>query len=224
MDQLSANLAALFDDSQKSLTQKAYDHILDSLMKRLIPAGTVLQERRLAQMLDISRTPVREALNRLVSDGLVIRKPGRVLVVTEMSVRELIETLHVRQILEVESVSLACGRMTPAELDALEADIGAILDEHKPNAEADWELDTRLHQGIARASGNAVLATQIANLRRKTFMFNLHRVPERFEIGHREHLAIIAALRRQDREAARDAVRVHIENVKQSIIRRLSDI
>jgi DNA-binding GntR family transcriptional regulator len=167
---------------------------------------------------------VREALNRLESEGFVTRKAGRILVVTELSTRELIETLHVRQVVESESIALACGRISPLELDALEAAVRAILDCAEPSAEADWEVDCRLHGAIAQASGNSVLADLISNLRRKTFMFNLHRVPERFEVGHREHLAIIDALRREDREMARAAIRTHIENVKLSIIRKLSDI
>lgn len=224
MNEPISNLAALFESPQKNLTQKAYDLLLDSLMKRQIPSGSVLQERRLAEMLEISRTPVREALNRLESEGFVTRKAGRILVVTELSTRELIETLHVRQTLEGESIALACGRMTAPELDALEGTVRGILESVSPSAEEDWEVDTHFHQGIAQASGNSVLSELISNLRRKTYMFNLHRVPERFEAGHREHLEIIDALRRHDRDAARAGIRTHIENVKQSIIRKLSDI
>jgi len=224
MTQADPTFAPLFENPQRSLTQRAYDLLLDSLMKRRIPAGSVLQERRLAEMLQISRTPVREALNRLESEGFVTRKAGRVLVVTELSTRELIETLHVRQILEAESVALACGRIATEELDLMQAAVEHILGQPSPSAEDDWEVDSRFHQGIAQASGNSVLADLICNLRRKTYMFNLHRVPERFEVGHREHLDIIAALRRHDREAARSGIRAHIENVKQSIIRKLSDI
>ena len=94
MNDTSPDLASLFDHPQKSLTQKAYDLLLESFMKRQIPSGSVLQERKLADMLRISRTPVREALNRLESEGFVTRKAGRVLVVTELSTRELIETLR----------------------------------------------------------------------------------------------------------------------------------
>ncbi len=224
MPQTEPILAPLFESPQRNLTQKAYDLLLDGLMKRRIPAGAVLQERRLAEMLDISRTPVREALNRLESEGFVTRKAGRVLVVTELSTRELIETLHVRQIVETESIALACGRIAPAELDVMQAAIEGILGQSAPSAEDDWEVDSRFHQGIAQASGNSVLADLICNLRRKTYMFNLHRVPERFDVGHREHLEIIDALRRTERDAARAGIRAHIENVKLSIIRKLSDI
>lgn len=175
-------------------------------------------------MLDISRTPVREALNRLESEGFITRKPGRLLVVKEVSTRELIETLHVREVLEVECVGLATGRIDPGILDAVETAITTLLARGQPSAEEDWEVDCRFHAMISTASRNCVLAGLIADLRRKTHMFNLHRVPERFEIGHREHLTIIVALRDKDREAARHGIRTHVENVRLSIIRKLSGI
>lgn len=214
----------LLDPARKALSQMAYDRLLDQLIKRELPVGAVLQERRLAEAMDISRTPVREALNRLESEGFVTRKPGRLLVVKEFSTRELIETLHVRQIMESEAIGLATPRIPVDELDAVEADINELLASPHPSAEADWAVDSRLHRMVAAHSGNAVLAGMIEALRVKTYTFNLDRVPERFEIGHREHLVMIDALRRRDREAARTAIQQHIENVKQSIILKLSSI
>lgn len=210
--------------SEISLSQMAYDRLLERLITREIPVGSVLFERRLADSLEISRTPVREALNRLESEGFVTRKPGRVMVVKEFSARELIETLHVRQILEVESVRLATGRVPAEELRSVAEAIEAILAAKAPSADEDWAIDCRFHDMIAAHSGNAILAKMIHDLRLKTHMFNMERVPERFEAGHREHLAIIAALDRQDRDAAQAGIHEHIENVKKSIIRKLSEI
>jgi len=212
------------EDRDERLSQRAYNELLDRLLKRKIPVGSVLQERRLAESLDISRTPVRDALNRLESEGFITRKPGRVLVVKEFSTRELIETLHVRQLMETESVSLATGRIPAAELDEAESAIRGLLAKAEPSADEDWEVDNRFHRMIAERSGNAVLAKLILDLRMKTHMFNMDRVPERFEIGHREHLAIIDALRGGDRDAARAGIQTHIENVKLSIIEKLRSI
>lgn len=217
-------IAAPPEEREESLSQMAYNALLDQLIRREIAVGSVLQERRLAEALAISRTPVRDALNRLESEGFITRKPGGVLVVKEFSTRELIETLHVRQILETEGARLATGRIPVAELDEVEAEIRALLAAPAPNAEKDWEVDSRFHSMIAARSGNAVLAKHIHDLRLKTHMFNMDRVPERFEIGHREHLSIIDALRREDREAARAGLYAHIENVKLSIIEKLRAI
>lgn len=216
--------AGPLEEREESLSQMAYNDLLDRLIKREIPVGAVLQERRLAEALAISRTPVRDALNRLESEGFITRKPGGVLVVKEFSTRELIETLHVRQVLEMEGVRLATGRIPASELDEVEAAIRALLAAEEPSAEEDWEVDSRFHRMVAEKSGNAVLAKHIHDLRVKTHMFNMDRVPERFEIGHREHLAIIDALRHGDRDAARAGIQAHIENVKLSIIEKLRTI
>lgn len=209
------------DDREKSLGQTAYDSLLDRLIRREIPIGAVLQERRIADILEMSRTPVRDALNRLESEGFVTRLPGGVLVVREFSTRELIETLHVRQILEVESVRLAAGRIPASELDAVEAEIRVLLAAPAVDAERDWAVDSRFHAMIAGYSGSAVLAKLIHDLRLKTHMFNMNRVPERFEIGHREHCAIIESLREGDAGSASEWIRLHIENVKQGILEKL---
>ncbi|CAJ0994015.1 hypothetical protein SODG_004484 [Sodalis praecaptivus] len=81
-----------------------------------------------------------------------------------------------------------------------------------------------MHQALAYYSGNALLMQYIESLRLKTRMFNMRQVPERFIKGHHEHLAIIASLRANDAEAARAAVANHIDNVRNSIVKRLSQI
>lgn len=209
------------DERGKSLGQKAYDTLLDKLVRREIPVGSVLQDRKIAEMLAISRTPVRDALNRLESEGFVTRLSGGGLVVKEFSTRELIETLHVRQILELESIRLATGRIPLAELEEIEGAIRQLLAADAPDSEDNWMIDSRFHGLIAHYSGNAVLAKHISDLRLKTHMFNLDWVPERYPAGNREHLAMIQALKRGDSEAARHAMQAHIENVKRSIIEKL---
>lgn len=209
---------------EQSLGQMAYDRLLDMLMRRDLPAGTVLHERRLAEMLDISRTPTREAMSRLETEGLIERQPGGMLVVKEFSLRELIEILHVRRLLERESVALATGRIPGAVLEDLRARIEDLMAAGDPDAPGNRELDRRFHELIADSSHNALLAKTIKDLRRKTQMFNLSRMPERFEAVHREHLAVLAALRAGDASGAADAIAAHLENFKQGIIRRLSEL
>lgn len=214
----------LLGEERQSLSERAYDRLLDLLLSRQIPLGAVLQERRLAEMLEVSRTPTREALYRLESEGFVTRKPGRILIVKEVSVRDLIEILHVRRVLETESLALALGRIPAEELDGIEQAIHDLLASVDPSAGNDWQVDDRFHGMIGQFSGNTVLAKTIQDLRLKTRMFNRQRVPERFEAGHREHLAIIEALRARDLERARAGIQLHIDNVKASIIKKLSEI
>ncbi|MEN3259423.1 GntR family transcriptional regulator [Sodalis endosymbiont of Spalangia cameroni] len=214
----------MMGEREQNLSVKAYDVLLNMLINRELPVNTVLQERRLAEMLTISRTPVRDALNKLENEGFIGRSGGRTLVVKEFSIRELIETLHVRRTLEAEAARLAAGRVPAATLDAIEEGINALLAAADPSPQQDWQIDSQLHQALAHYSGNALLMQYIESLRLKTRMFNMRQVPERFIKGHHEHLAIIAALRANDAEAARAAVANHIDNVRDSIVKRLSQI
>jgi DNA-binding GntR family transcriptional regulator len=212
------------DEKSNNLGETAYERLLDMMIKRELAANMVLQERPLADFLKISRTPLRYALNRLENEGFLDRTPGRALVVKAFSIRELMETLHVRAVLEMEAAKLSAGRIPADELDAIERDVQAILIAENPSAEEDWEVDSRFHNMMARHSGNSVIASMIETLRLKTHMFNLYRVPERFAVGHREHLAIIDALRRKDTIGAQQGILSHIENVKSGIIAKLSEI
>jgi DNA-binding GntR family transcriptional regulator len=160
------------------------------------------------------------------------------LVVRQFSIRELIETLHVRRTLEAEAARLAAGRVPAAELDELEASVRRLLAAEVPDAEEDWIVDSKLHQMISHYSGNLLLTQYIETLRLKTRMFNLSVAPERFEsahhehlaivqalkVGYQEHLAIIAALRSGDANTAQSAAAAHIDSVRQGIISRFSQL
>ncbi|MFD2239268.1 GntR family transcriptional regulator [Aureimonas populi] len=216
--------SALPREGDGQLGERVYQTLLDMILQRKLPSGSVLQERRIAESLGVSRTPVREALNRLETEGMASRDAGRILVVRGLSTREVIEALNVRRILEGEAAALAAGRIPAAELDAAESAIARLVAKDAPGVEEHRAIDDMLHGAIATHSGNALLARMIGDLRLKTYMFNLERIPERFRKGHQEHLDIIAALRAGKRGRARAMVEAHVENVKKSIIAMLSAI
>jgi DNA-binding GntR family transcriptional regulator len=208
----------------RSLSERAYDELLDRMLSGELPAGTLLQERPLADALRISRTPVREALTKLESEGLVTRHVGRLLIVREISVHELMQILHVRSILEVEAVALAANRISRAQLETLRATFEGQMKGPIPDGGNHWGADDLLHGTICEASGNAVLTELVRGLRRRTRMFNLKRMPERFLPGCREHLAIIEALERGDEKMARRGMATHLENAKRSILNKLGKV
>jgi len=210
------------DENEPNLSRKAYDTLLQMIINRELPTNTVLLERKLAELLNISRTPVRNALTRLENEGFIVRNGGRTPVVKEFSIQELVETLHVRRTLEGEAARLAAGRISPAILDEITSQINVLLQQDIPDPNDDWAVDSRLHDAIAHYSGNRLLKDYIQSLRLKTRMFNLRQVPERFAIGHNEHLAIIAALRDNHPVEAQRLLMVHIDNVRESIIKRFS--
>ncbi len=208
-------------DGSKSLGEWAYEVILDRLLSREIAPGATLQERTLGDALRISRTPIREALTRLEAEGFVTRHAGRLLMAREIPARELMEIFQVRMMLEVEAVSLAIPNIDSGKLVMLRKLFESQRKRPLPHGGLHWDADDLLHGTIAEAAGNATLADMIVSLRRKTRMFNLKRMPDRFDAGTEEHLAIIDALERHDERQARRAMVTHIENSRQGVLKVL---
>jgi DNA-binding GntR family transcriptional regulator len=202
----------------RSLSDVAYDALLDRMLSQELPPGSLLQERVLGDSLQISRTPIREALARLEAEGFVTRHAGRLLIVRDIPVQELMQIFHVRGVLEVEAIGLATHRIAKDRLQTLRDLFETQMRGPIPDGGNHWDADDLLHGSIADASGNAVLAELVRGLRRKTRMFSLRRMPDRFLPGSIEHLAIIDSLMRREEAAARRAMTLHLENSKLSIL------
>jgi DNA-binding GntR family transcriptional regulator len=143
--------------------------------------------------------------------------------VRRVAIDEYLDVLHLRRLVETEAAYLACGIITKTELLDLRRRVEAMDDPSAITAAEHWALDDDIHLTIARGSGNQLLSKLVLSLRRRTRMFDLVRLPHRFEPGRAEHLAILDALIKGDGEAARECMRVHLENVKLSILKRLRE-
>lgn len=206
----------------RSLADEAYFQLLKMIQCGDLSGGTLLQERPLAEALGISRTPVREALNKLEIEGFAVRGGRGLLTVKEPSVREYLEILQLRRLLEGEAAAFAAERLEIETIDRLMADVAALIDDPHPTPERHHSVDDAVHGTIAGAANNAFLTRLIMDLRLKTYVFDLNRVPERFKPGCHEHLGILSALRERDVELARQRMSEHIDNVRLSIIKRLT--
>ncbi len=179
-----------------------------------LPPGTQLQEVALGQRFGVSRTPVREALQRLLRDGLVERfgRFYRVIRLTETEVRELCE---LREALECMAVSLAVERdpSCPAALAEL------IVQQEAALAQDDWDafndLDGTFHLRIARGAGNAALLRQLETLHDKACLVRgmEQRRPLWSVRVPAEHRRIVDAMQRRDAGIASAEMRYHIRSV-----------
>jgi DNA-binding GntR family transcriptional regulator len=207
----------------KRLALQAYEEILKLIENGAALPGEVVTERRLADRLSMSRTPVRDALLMLEAEGLLIRQGSRGLQVKQMRIEEYLDALQIRLMLEPTVARLAAGKMSDADIEELRTSLNGLLKETE--AEADRAIvrsvDEALHGGLARAVGNQQLAQIIQTLRRQTQMFDLRAMPERFEDTCQEHLALLDAVQSGDGEAAAKAMTVHLECVRDSIIAKL---
>ena len=211
----------------RRLALQAYEQVLDLIMSRQIRPGEFLNERRLAEMLGMSRTPVRDALLVLEGEGLLIRQGRRGLQVKHMHVDDYLYALQVRLLLEPAVARMAAARVAGKELDELEAELKAVLANAGPNGtEVDHEqirkVDKHLHGIITDAAGNPQLSSIVLGLRRQTQFFDLKRLPERVTDTCNEHLEIISALRAGDGDRAARAMTFHLDQVRASIITRLA--
>lgn len=214
-------------ENDKRLAQQAYERILELIVSGEAEPGEMLTERRLAETLDMSRTPIRDALLMLESEGLLKRHGSRGLQVKEMRVEDYMNVLQIRMLLEPEAARLSAGRIPAQTLDELQEQLTGLLQAaaegmERPDRETVRAVDDRLHGEIARMAGNPHLAQIIGNLRRQTQIFDLRSVPERLNSTCQEHLELVKTLRSGDGEAAAAVMRDHLGRVRESIIRRLT--
>lgn len=202
----------------QSLSDYAYNHILQMMLTGTLRPGTLLQERKLAEVLSISRTPVREALGRLEAESLVERRHGRAPIVSDVSIESYVMLLDMRRILEVEAAARATGRLTPETAATIEAAIDGLLNTEKPTAAHHWSVDELVHLSIADAAGNPLVASTIRDLRRRTHIFNTTRIPQRLQLGADEHRNLLHAVMGTDAETSRRLMGQHLDNVRGAII------
>jgi DNA-binding GntR family transcriptional regulator len=214
-------------ETDKRLALQAYEQVLNLILSGTVKPGVMVTERRLADTLNMSRTPIRDALLMLEGEGLLIRQGSRGLQVKQMRIEDYMDALQIRQLLEPEAARLAAGRMPEEELGKLADTLKSLLDDaahgrSKPDRSIVRDVDDRLHGGVGEAAGNPQLAQIIKTLRRQTQIFDLRSVPERLEATCREHLDIINALQDGRGDDAAKAMHQHLGGVRDSIIRRLT--
>jgi DNA-binding GntR family transcriptional regulator len=213
-------LATATTPSDTNLALAAYVRLHAMLLRGELTAGQPVQERRLAELLGLSRTPVRDALGRLEGERLLARNAG-MLVVTTVTLHEIVDILAIRRLLEGDAARQAALRMEAADVLRIRDAILCMSDRGTTTDEAHWALDDMLHLGIAGASGNLELRRMVGELRQRTRMFGLHRIPARFGSGRDEHLAILDAIEARAPEEAQARMQHHIDQARDAIVATL---
>lgn len=217
----------MLNATDQRLAPQAYERILDLIVSRKAPPGDLLNERGLAEMFHMSRTPIRDALLMLESEGLLVRRGRRGLQVKQMRLEDLIDALQIRLLLEPAVARKAAGHVNRDELQSLAVSFQELLESADTSGDGvDREkartLDNRLHQLISDTAGNPQLSMIVLKLRRQTQMFDIKSLPERAQGTCREHLDIIEALLSGDGDGAGEAMARHIDGVRASIVARLT--
>lgn len=215
---MSDTIDDIDDDPQSAsgsvnLANLAYNSVYEMIKDRRLRGGEVIIGARLADVLGISRTPLREALQRLEGEGLVVKGTGRSFVVRNVDLREYLYSLKVREILEAEAAALSCGRISRQALAQVRHEIEELRRATTYHTDAHWRSDNALHGLYLDGCGNEVLAQMIRALRVTTRLFEIARLSDRLEPDSIEHLAILEALEAEDAKAARKAVVAHSKSL-----------
>ena len=205
-----------------TLAEITFRRLRAMILDGTLPSGARVREKDFADRLGVSRTPVREAIGQLVSEGLVTRAGGGMPMVSHISITDVLEILHVRRLLECETARQAAGVQAPVEpLIALRARVLAFLNGPRPGAEEHAALDHDLHVALARRAGSQMMTEMIEALKTRTRIFDQGSIPDRYEPGCHEHVAILDAVLDGDPALASDRMRDHLQNVRDSIIEHI---
>jgi len=212
------------DDSQVPLRIKIYDALRLGVIEGLLAPGDELTESQIAAALQLSRTPIREALQRLETEGWVKRVQGRGMVVTDFSEKDVRDLYLMRSVLEGLAVTLALPNLTDDALNRLKWIIDEMeLHTSRDNREAVAAKNKEFHWRLVELSGSrhivAVLRSvyeQIDRVRESSLW-----VPGRMQKAFEEHLAIYQALAKRDTEHAAELVRQHVVAVGEVLVSRM---
>jgi DNA-binding GntR family transcriptional regulator len=208
----------LNDEGEASLADETYRLLLADILSARLVGGSVVQQRRLASKHAVSRSPMRHALGRLEGEGLLVRNDKGVLCVRVITLKDYLDSLAMRMLLEPSAIALAAPHTDEEELASLSSMLDAIEAEADPDPELVWQFDDALHGSIAAASGNSFMAATIGEMRRYTTIFERQMAVVRAKPGVAEHRAILTALSAHDSDAARQAMTRHLEAVRQGVL------
>lgn len=197
--------------SSRTRGQDAYQKMLEAIQSGELKPGTRLREVELAEWLGSSRTPVREALNRLQTEGLVIQEPRRGMIIAELDHTMVTELYQMREVLEGAAASLAARHASDAEINLLR-DI-TNRDRALGDDPARLAKNNRLfHETLYRAAHNRYLSKTLNSLRESMALLGQTTLglPGRSATAFEEHNALVSAIERRDPEAAEQASRAHI--------------
>jgi DNA-binding GntR family transcriptional regulator len=200
-------------------TQRIVESITAAIVERRLMPGTKLTEQKLADIFDVSRTLVRQALNQLSRDRLVTLEPARGAHVATPSVDEARQVFEVRQMIEAAMVKQLCGVITHAQIAELRTHLRA---EQAAVSRTDVPGRTHLladfHVVLARMLGNDVLARLLGDLLSQSSLIALmYQSSHSAEASFAEHVAIVDALERRDVKAAVRLTEQHLGHVERNL-------
>jgi len=209
-------------DTPKTKKDRVYQQIRKAILSGELKAGEILKESELAQRYSAGKTPTREALIVLSYEKFLEPLPRVGYIVTTPSIQEVLETFHLRMLLEVEATGLAVERISEEEIRQLEcnnqAEIGLekLYSGNELKSKA-YELNRDFHLIIVQAAGNGRLAATVRQL-----IDDMERMlsEDPYLADPTQHQQLLECLKRRDRAGAQEEMRRHLEETRSRIVNR----
>ncbi len=211
-------------EAASSLLDIAYDEIKRRITICAFRPGDYLNEAEISTMLGIGRTPVHQAIDRLMVEGLVQVMPRKGIIVKPVSLDEVMQTIEVRLLNESYCVRLAADRASAGEMDELTSILARAQNELATrDGERLMRLDREFHGVLAQSARNPVLTELLGRLHDRSLRFWILSLntPGHHLSVQQQHLAILAAIRDRDPDGAEQAMRAHIEAFRRNLLQTL---
>ncbi|MEO0487420.1 MAG: GntR family transcriptional regulator [Pseudomonadota bacterium] len=196
---------------EKASGETAYERLHASIREGVFQPGDRLREEEVAERLQLSRTPVREALRRLEADGIVEHRPRQGAIVRRLTHTEVVELYEMRVVLERTAAEMAAKHGTQAEFDALD-DLNTAIAEERGNSAKAAAINQDFHQSLYLACRNRFLLEAARALNNSLLLLGPTTFTDevRVDVVVRQHQAIVDALRNGDEEGAGAAAELHL--------------
>ena len=208
----------------QSKQMMVYQQIKEDILNNTFPEGTVMVERKLCDIYQVSRSPIRNALQRLTHEGLLSFVPGKGVVVSSFTIEDILEVYDLIELLQVYAVSSCIDKAPPTAAEALQLTLANM-----EKTTSDGEIfqctrwDQKFHELLIEYAGNSRLKSiyeQLAcqQLRFMTTILNDTDLANRSLAEHRE---IVDAIIRKDTPSAEKCLHNHYRNIKQYYVNKL---
>lgn len=203
----------------KTVAERTYDQLKSLAISFELRPGDRLNEGQLSARLGVSRTPLREALNRLTADGFLTVSPGRGFFRRPLDPKEIFDLYELRQQIEIAGARLAIGRTTAAQLEELGHFLRESSADRPERSIADLvALDEAFHRRLMALSGNAEMLRVLDNVHGRIRFVRWIHMEGRRGLTQGEHKAILDALRNGQADQCVDLLRNHIGRRLEQIV------
>lgn len=209
----------------RTVAEDVYRYLRAQLLAGTLPGGSWLREADVATALDVSRTPVREAIRQLAQEGLVKVEANKGVRVHEPTLEEAVATYEVRGHLEGMAARLAAERTTPEMVSILEARLAAMAAVPEGDFAGQVGADNDFHLSIAELSGNPVLLELVERLNSRVNRVKvLTRHVNATDLAHSQHQGIVKAIADGRADLAESLMAEHISTNLQVVTERLGSV